>query len=113
MSKKVKWGVLGFARIAQLSVIPAIKKANNSQFYGVASEMKKIKDMSKKFGCIKTYTSYDQLLDDPDIQAVYIPLPNSLHKKWTIKAAQKGKRMFYVKTNGTYNRRGSTNGECL
>ena len=98
MSKKVKWGVLGFARIAQLSVIPAIKKANNSQFYGIASrDEKKLKICQKKFGCIKTYTSYDQLLDDPDIQAVYIPLPNSLHKKWTIKAAQKGKHVLCEK----------------
>ena len=47
MSKKVKWGVLGFARIAQLSVIPAIKKANNSQFYGLHLEMKKLKICQK------------------------------------------------------------------
>lgn len=98
-NKKIKWGVLGYARIARVSVIPAILKSDNSEFYAIASRDKeKIKQCQEKFGCSKTYTNYDDLLNDPDIQAVYIPLPNSLHKEWAIKAAQKGKHILCEKT---------------
>ena len=98
MHNNIKWGVLGYARIARVSVIPAILRAQNSEFYAIASRDKeKIKQCQEEFGCPKAYTSYDELLDDPEIQAVYIPLPNSLHKEWTIKAAQKGKHVLCEK----------------
>lgn len=96
--KKIKWGVLGYARIARLSGIPAIKMAPNSEFYAIASrDEEKLRQCKEDFGVVKTYTSYDDLLDDPDIDAVYIPLPNSLHKEWTIKAANKGKHVLCEK----------------
>lgn len=98
MEKKVKWGILGYARIARLNVIPAIMKSNNSEFYAIASRDKKnLEVCCKEFRCTKTYTNYDELLDDPEIDAVYIPLPNSLHKEWTIRAAQKGKHVLCEK----------------
>jgi predicted dehydrogenase len=98
MEKRIKWGVLGYAKIAREQVIPAIVRASNSEFYAIASrDAEKAKQCQEKFGCSKVYKSYDELLDDPEIQAIYIPLPNSLHKEWTIKAAQKGKHILCEK----------------
>lgn len=98
MDKKIKWGVLGFARIARLSVLPAILKAPNAEFYAIASrDTEKGLECQKQFGCKVIYDSYDKLLDDPEIDAVYIPLPNKLHKEWTIKAAKKGKHVLCEK----------------
>ncbi|MDK2799243.1 MAG: hypothetical protein PWQ70_862 [Clostridiales bacterium] len=98
---KIKWGVLGYARIAKLSVIPAILKASNSEFYAIASrDEEKLKECQQQFGCPKAYKNYDELLDDPEIQAVYIPLPNAMHKEWTVKAARKGKHILCEKPIG-------------
>lgn len=98
MNKKVRWGVLGYARIAKLSVIPAIIKASNAEFHAVASRDKdKLQQCQAEFGCEKTCMSYEELLNDPDIEAVYIPLPNSMHKEWTIKAAERGKHVLCEK----------------
>jgi len=98
MERKVKWGVLGYARIARNSVIPAIVKASNSEFYAIASRDEgRLKECVKEFNCPKAYRSYDELLEDPEVQAVYIPLPNSFHKEWTIKAARKGKHVLCEK----------------
>lgn len=97
-NEKIKWGVLGYARIAQKAVIPAILRASNSEFYAIASrDSAKVQECCQKFGCSKAYTSYDELLADPAVDAVYIPLPNALHKEWTIKAAQKGKHILCEK----------------
>lgn len=98
MTSQVKWGILGYARIAKLSVIPAIMKSANSQFYALASgDPAKRKEAEELFSCPKTYSSYDELLDDPEVQAVYIPLPNSMHKEWAIKSMQKGKHVLCEK----------------
>lgn len=94
---KLKWGVLGYARIAKNSIIPAILKSKNSILYGVASrDHEKLKECSQRFRC-EIYSCYEDLLDDPNIQAVYIPLPNGLHKEWVIKAANKGKHILCEK----------------
>ncbi|MBI9050223.1 MAG: Gfo/Idh/MocA family oxidoreductase [Anaerolineaceae bacterium] len=98
MNSRIKWGVLGFARIARNSVIPAILQANNAAFHAIASrDAEKLQACQAQFGPQKTYRSYDALLDDANIQAVYIPLPNSLHKEWVIKAALKGKHILCEK----------------
>lgn len=98
MERKIKWGVLGYARIARNSVIPAIMKASNAEFYAIASRDEgKLKECCETFGCPKAYNSYDALLEDPEVEAVYIPLPNGLHKEWTLKAAQKGKHILCEK----------------
>ncbi|MHB8280739.1 MAG: Gfo/Idh/MocA family oxidoreductase [Candidatus Humimicrobiaceae bacterium] len=81
MSNKIKWGVLGYARIANDFVIPAIVKASNSEFYAIASRKpESLRECQEKFHCSKTYESYDLLLADPEVQAVYIPL-HTLCKK--------------------------------
>src|SRR5262245_16465843 len=86
VASQVKWGVLGFARIAKNSVIPGILQAENSQLYAIASS-----DAAKRAECeqlypgCNVYTRYEDVLEDPDVQAVYIPLPNSMHQEWAIK----------------------------
>lgn len=98
MAQQVKWGILGYARIAKMSVIPAILKSDNSQFYALASgDPGKRKEAQELFACSITYSSYEELLDDPEVQAVYIPLPNSMHKEWAIKAMHKGKHVLCEK----------------
>ena len=98
MSRKVKWGVLGYARIARTSVIPAINQTENSEFYALASrDRAKLEECRSQFNCAKLYDSYEELLDDPQVQAVYIPLPNSLHQEWAIKAMNKGKHVLCEK----------------
>lgn len=103
MSKsKVNWGVLGCAGIAEKSVIPGILSAKNAQLYGIASRSagKKLDDFCEKFNPVKKYTSYEAMLEDPEIDAVYIPLPNALHYEWTLKAAQKKKHVLCEKPLG-------------
>lgn len=96
--KKIKWGVLGYARIAQSSVIPAIINASNSEFYAIASRNPdKLQECQWNFHCPKAYDDYDKLLRDPDVEAVYIPLPNDLHYEWTLKAARLGKHILCEK----------------
>jgi predicted dehydrogenase len=94
----VKWGILGFARIAKLSVIPAIMKSANSELYALAStDADKRRECGELFQCPNLYSSYEELLDDPQLQAVYVPLPNSLHKEWAIQALRKGKHVLCEK----------------
>ena len=98
MSQKVKWGVLGYARIAKNSVIPALNRTENSEFYALASrDQVKLEECRSQFNPSKLYDSYQGLLDDPQVQAVYIPLPNSLHKEWAIKAMNQGKHVLCEK----------------
>ena len=96
--EKVKWGVLGCAGIAAEQTIPAMQQAENAELYGIASRgLEKAKAFQKRFGFAKAYDSYEALLDDPQVQAVYIPLPNSLHGEWVRKAAAKGKHVLCEK----------------
>ncbi|TCK87961.1 putative dehydrogenase [Natranaerovirga hydrolytica] len=98
MAKQLNWGVLGYARIAINSIIPAILKSSNAHLYGVASRSEdKLQNCKDTFNPEKTYTNYDDLLDDDNIDVVYIPLPNALHKEYVIKAANKGKHILCEK----------------
>jgi predicted dehydrogenase len=94
----VQWGIIGCARIAATAMIPGIKGSANGDVLAIASrELEKAKAYADKFQIPRAYGSYEALLDDPEIQAVYVPLPNSLHKEWTIKAAKKGKHVLCEK----------------
>ncbi len=100
-NRKIRWGVLGYARIARESVIPAIQRASNSVFHAIASrEESKLAECRARFNPPKTFRGYDELLRDPDVDAVYIPLPNSLHREWTIRAAERGKHVLCEKPIG-------------
>ncbi|MDP5273195.1 Gfo/Idh/MocA family protein [Chengkuizengella axinellae] len=97
-TQKVKWGILGCANIAINAVIPGIKQSSLNEVNAIASRGKdKAVKAAKDMNIPKAYGSYEALLSDPDIEAVYIPLPNHLHKEWTIKAAQAGKHVLCEK----------------
>ncbi|MFC4321164.1 Gfo/Idh/MocA family protein [Litchfieldia salsa] len=93
----VKWGILSTANIGLTQLIPAIKGAKNAEVVAIASRGEKAIEVAKSLQIPKAYTSYEELLDDQEIDAVYIPLPNLLHKEWVIKAAQKGKHILCEK----------------
>ncbi|HEX4343794.1 MAG TPA: Gfo/Idh/MocA family oxidoreductase [Verrucomicrobiae bacterium] len=98
MNRKIRWGVLGYARIAREKVIPAICIAKNSEFHAIASrDEAKLAACRTQFQVPKTFKGYADLLRDPEVDAVYIPLPNSLHREWTMKAAEQGKHILCEK----------------
>jgi predicted dehydrogenase len=98
MSSRVKWGVLGAANIAVRKVIPAMQRGAHSEILGIASRDRvKAKTAAGLLGIPRSYGSYDELLDDAEIEAVYIPLPNHLHVPWAIRAANRGKHVLCEK----------------
>jgi predicted dehydrogenase len=95
---KVKWGVLGAASIAVRKVIPGMQAGEWSEIAGIASrERKKAEAAATKLGIAKAYGSYEELLADREIEAIYNPLPNHLHVPWSIKAAEAGKHVLCEK----------------
>jgi len=97
----INWGVIGCARIADWQVIPGMKKANNAKLYAIAGRNKeRVDEFKDKYNFVKSYYSYDELLEDSNIDAVYIPLPNALHLEWVLKAAAKKKHILCEKPLG-------------
>jgi predicted dehydrogenase len=102
MRNKVRWGVLGVASIAMRRVIPGMQKGEWSEVAAIASrDLRKAEDAAGKLGVAKAYGSYEELLADPDIEAIYNPLPNNLHVPWSIKAAEAGKHVLCEKPLST------------
>ncbi len=98
MYEPVKWGVLSTANIARTQFLPALMDAHNAVLQAVGSrDLAKAQEVASQFGAAKAYGSYDELLSDPEVEAVYIPLPNSMHKEWTIKALRAGKHVLCEK----------------
>src|SRR6202790_490719 len=96
--RKVKWGVLGAANIALKKVIPGMQLGEWSEISGIASrDLKKAQQAARELGIAKAYGSYEELLADPEIEAIYNPLPNHLHVPWSIKAAEAGKHVLCEK----------------
>jgi predicted dehydrogenase len=96
--KKVNWGVLGVASIATRKVIPGMQMGEWSEIAAIASrDLKKAEEAAKKLGIAKAYGSYEELLADKEIEAIYNPLPNHLHVPWSIKAAEAGKHVLCEK----------------
>jgi D-xylose 1-dehydrogenase (NADP+, D-xylono-1,5-lactone-forming) len=92
------WGILGPGFIATRAIIPAIQEVSNSRILAVASSNKqRAREVALRFGIERSYSAYQALLDDPDIDVVYIALPNHLHHKWTIRAAAAGKHVLCEK----------------
>jgi predicted dehydrogenase len=98
---KVRWGVLGVASIAVRRVIPAMQEGEWSEIAAIASrDSRKSEQAARLLGIPKAYGSYAELLADPEIEAIYNPLPNHLHVPWSIRAAQAGKHVLCEKPLG-------------
>jgi predicted dehydrogenase len=96
--RKIRWGVLGVAGIAVKKVIPAMQKGQWSEVAAIASrDVDRARAAASALGIGKAYGSYEALLDDPEIDAVYNPLPNHLHVPWTIRSADAGKHVLCEK----------------
>lgn len=95
---KVRWGVLGVAKIATEKVIPAMQRGNRSVITAIASRsLEKAQGAAAKLGIAKAYGSYEELLADPEIDAIYNPLPNHLHVPLSIRALEAGKHVLCEK----------------
>ena len=100
-ARKLRWAVLGAAKIATVKVIPAIQESESSEVVGIASrDLEKARGASRQLGLAKAYGSYEEALADADIDAVYNPLPNPLHVPWSIRAAEAGKHVLCEKPIG-------------
>jgi predicted dehydrogenase len=101
MIKKVRWGVLGAANIAVKKVIPGMQRGEWCEVTAIASrDLEKAENAAANLGIPKAYGSYEALLADREIEAVYNPLPNHLHVPWSIKAAEAGKHVLCEKPIG-------------
>jgi predicted dehydrogenase len=98
MTKKVRWGILSTANIGMEKVTPAIMKSAHSEVVAIASrDLGKARAAADKLGIAKAYGSYEELFADPDIDAIYNPLPNHLHVPMTVAAAKAGKHVLCEK----------------
>ncbi|RBP05766.1 putative dehydrogenase [Roseiarcus fermentans] len=96
--RKVKWGVLGVAKIATEKVIPAMQRAQRCDIAAIASrDDSRAREAANQLGIGRAYGSYEALLADPEIEAIYNPLPNELHVPWSIKALEAGKPVLCEK----------------
>ena len=98
MSNKLRWGVLSTANIGLKKVLPAMQQGQYSSVVAIASrDLAKAQEAATALGIPTAYGSYEALLADPNIDAIYNPLPNQLHVPWTIKAAEAGKHVLCEK----------------
>jgi predicted dehydrogenase len=98
MANKLRWGVLSTANIGLKKVIPAMQRGQHTSVEAIASRnLDGARKAAAALGIPKAYGSYEELLADPDIDAIYNPLPNQFHVPWTIKAAEAGKHVLCEK----------------
>ena len=98
MTSDVRWGVLGCAEIAVRRLIPAMHAAQGNTVVAIGSrDLERAQATAHQLAIPHAYGSYAAVLEDPDVDAIYIPLPNSLHAEWTIRAAEAGKDVLVEK----------------
>src|SRR5688500_12868469 len=99
--RKVRWGVLGVANIATEKVIPAMQHGDWSEVVAIASrDAGRASTAARELGLARSHGSYEALIDDAEIEAIYNPLPNHLHVPWTIRALEAGKHVLCEKPIG-------------
>ena len=92
MADMVRWGILSTANIGKARVIPAMQQASNGKVVAVASRsLDKAKEFAAELGIPIAYGSYEELIASPEVDAIYIPVPNSEHAPWSILCAEAGK----------------------
>ncbi|MGG1876089.1 Gfo/Idh/MocA family oxidoreductase [Paenibacillus cisolokensis] len=95
---KLKWGILGCASIAKRAVIPGVANSRLNEVAAIASrDEEKAKKTAEELNIPTAYGSYEALLEDPSIDVIYVPLPNHLHKEWSIRALEAGKHVLCEK----------------
>ncbi|KOR88868.1 Gfo/Idh/MocA family protein [Paenibacillus solani] len=98
MKPKFRWGILGCAGIAKRAVIPGLQQSRLNEVVAIASrDEAKASQTAEELQIPRAYGRYEDLLNDSSIDAIYIPLPNHLHKEWTIRAAEAGKHILCEK----------------
>lgn len=98
---KIRWGILSTAKIGTEKVIPAMQQGSHSEVTAIASrDVDRAKEAAAQLGIAKAYGTYEELLADPDVDAIYNPLPNHLHVSWSIKALEAGKHVLCEKPIG-------------
>ncbi|MBC8356689.1 MAG: Gfo/Idh/MocA family oxidoreductase [Planctomycetes bacterium] len=98
---KIRWGVISTAKIGTEKVLPAMQQAEFCEIAAIASRnIESAQATANELGIAKAYGSYEELLADPDIDAIYNPLPNHLHVSWSIKALEAGKHVLCEKPIG-------------
>ncbi len=98
---KLRWGVLSTSKFAQNKIIPAVKHCQHAEITAIASRnLSQAQETATRLGIAKAYGSYDELLADADIDAIYNPMPNHMHVDWSIKALQAGKHVLCEKPIG-------------
>jgi predicted dehydrogenase len=99
--RKLRWGILGTAKIARLKVIPAIQRSAHSEVVALASRsLERAEAVSRELGIAKAYGTYDALLGDPNVDVIYNPLPNDQHVAFTLAATRAGKHVLCEKPIG-------------
>ncbi|MBO0683706.1 MAG: Gfo/Idh/MocA family oxidoreductase [Candidatus Dormibacteraeota bacterium] len=95
---RVRWGILGAADVADRWLLPALTSSGNGEVLAIASrDPARAAAMAARHQVPRVHRSYDELLGDPDLDAVYVPLPNSLHREWTLRALAAGKHVLCEK----------------
>ncbi len=98
MNTTVRWGILSTAKIATAKVIPGMRRAARAEVVAIASrDTAAAQAAADELSIARAYGSYEALLDDTDVDAIYIPLPNHLHAEWTVKALEAGKHVLCEK----------------
>ena len=101
MSEKINWGILSTAHIATEQVIPAMMNCQHSKVCAISSRSSdKAQEVAERFSIEKSFGTYEELLNDDEIEAIYIPLPNHMHVPWAIKALNAGKHVLVEKPIG-------------
>jgi len=98
MDRKINWGILGCAGIAEKAFIPAVRGSRNGVLAGIAArDENRARDWAGRYGFLKFHRTYQELVEDPRIDAIYNPLPNDLHAEWSIRAMRAGKNVLCEK----------------
>ncbi|MFN2322385.1 MAG: Gfo/Idh/MocA family protein, partial [Trueperaceae bacterium] len=100
-TERVRWGVLSTANIGRKVVVPSIVASSNGVLTAVASrEAARAEAFAAEFGGVRAHGSYEELLADAEVDALYVPLPNAMHEAWTVRALEAGKHVLCEKPLG-------------